>query len=342
MSDDTFTRRFNGDRADLAKIGIEIRVLDRLRCGRRRRGATVSAEGGGFPPSEVDFTPAELTALSMALAALDGRFAYARPLRLALTAICHGRQGRTRRSSSTCCRSRWRPTRMRRKAGKQLARLEDAVARGRTVRFSYPGADPDAPRVERTVDPYSLFFIEGHWYVVGRDHLRDGRPHLPRDPDRRARAVSSPRRTGTSTCPPTTTPRPTARDLPGCSGPLRGSATISVGDDLAWYVERLAPHVQPLPGGRRRLRPVPRSLRRPRCAARRGSSALVACGELARSGRAARTACSRTCERARARPRGSTRESPGPLPARAGTVPRQPPPHRRAQPRRPRETSRSR
>ena len=27
MSDDTFTRRFNGDRHDLEKVGIEIRVL---------------------------------------------------------------------------------------------------------------------------------------------------------------------------------------------------------------------------------------------------------------------------------------------------------------------------
>ena len=26
---------------------------------------------------------------------------------------------------------------------------------------------------ERTVDPYSLFLIQGHWYLVGRDHLRD-------------------------------------------------------------------------------------------------------------------------------------------------------------------------
>ena len=111
MSDDTFTRRFHGDRADLAKVGIEIRVLDRLGRGRRRRGPALPAAEEDFRLPEVGFTPAELTALSMALAALDGRFAYARPLRLALTAICHGTPGRARPSSSDCCRSPWRPTR---------------------------------------------------------------------------------------------------------------------------------------------------------------------------------------------------------------------------------------
>jgi proteasome accessory factor C len=34
---------------------------------------------------------------------------------------------------------------------------------------------------------------------------------------------------------------------PWLLGPVAGSATISVGDDLAWYVERLSPHVQSLP-----------------------------------------------------------------------------------------------
>ena len=26
---------------------------------------------------------------------------------------------------------------------------------------------------ERTLDPYSLFLIQGHWYVVGLDHKRE-------------------------------------------------------------------------------------------------------------------------------------------------------------------------
>ena len=171
MSDDTFTRRFHGDRADLAKIGIEIRVLTGSEAADNAEAQLYLLKEEDFRLPEVGFTPAELTALSMALAALDGRFAYARPLRLALTAICHGRQDELA-GQFDLLPVALAPDEDARKAGKQLARLEDAVARSRSVCFSYPGADPDAAPVERTVDPYSLFFIQGHWYVVGRDHLR--------------------------------------------------------------------------------------------------------------------------------------------------------------------------
>ena len=92
MSDDTFTRRFNGDRHDLEKVGIEIRVLTGSDAADAGEAQLYLLRQEDFRLPEAGFTPEELTALSMALAALDGRFAYARPLRLALTAICHGRQ----------------------------------------------------------------------------------------------------------------------------------------------------------------------------------------------------------------------------------------------------------
>ena len=91
-------------------------------------------------------------------------------MRLALTAICHGRHDGSEERFDLLPVA-LAPDEDARKAGKQLARLEDAVARGRTVCFSYPGSDPIGLPMERTVDPYSLFFIQGHWYVVGRDHL---------------------------------------------------------------------------------------------------------------------------------------------------------------------------
>ncbi len=172
MSDDTFTRRFNGDRHDLAKAGIEIRVLTGSDAADAGEAQLYLLREEDFRLPETGFTPEELTALSMALAALDGRFAYARPLRLALTAICHGRQDESSEQFGLLPIA-LAPDEDARKAGKQLARLEHAVARSRTVCFTYPGADPGDPPLERTVDPYSLFFMQGHWYVVGRDHLRD-------------------------------------------------------------------------------------------------------------------------------------------------------------------------
>ena len=112
MSDDTFTRRFHGDRADLAKIGHRDQGADRGRRGRRRRGATLPTQGGGLSSARGRLHSAELTALSMALAALDGRFAYARPLRLASDRDLPRPSGRSSPGSSICFRSPWRPTRM--------------------------------------------------------------------------------------------------------------------------------------------------------------------------------------------------------------------------------------
>ncbi len=245
MSDDTFTRRFMGDRADLAKIGIEIRVLTGSDAADAAEAQLFLLKEEDFRLPKVDLTPAELTALSMALAALDGRFAYARPLRLALTAICHGRQDELA-GQFDLLPVALAPDEDARKAGKQLARLEDAVARGRIVRFSYPGADPEAPCIERTVDPYSLFFIQGHWYVVGRDHLREAVRTF------RVTRIAGPvgfvtEKNRDFYVPADYDPAAYRARPPWLLGPVKGSATISVGDDLAWFVERLAPHVQPLP-----------------------------------------------------------------------------------------------
>ena len=47
-----------------------------------------------------------------------------------------------------------------------LVGLFRAVSERRPVTFTYRG-------VARTVDPYHLSFRNGHWYLAGRDHLRD-------------------------------------------------------------------------------------------------------------------------------------------------------------------------
>ncbi|MGQ0714941.1 MAG: helix-turn-helix transcriptional regulator [Gemmatimonadaceae bacterium] len=51
--------------------------------------------------------------------------------------------------------------------------LSDALLRRKTVRFDYHAMGSDS-RVKRCVEPYGLFFLSGHWYLVGRDCDRDG------------------------------------------------------------------------------------------------------------------------------------------------------------------------
>jgi predicted DNA-binding transcriptional regulator YafY len=55
-------------------------------------------------------------------------------------------------------------------SGPHLGAMADALARRRAVRFRYRPAQ-GKPGV-REVEPYSLVFREGHWYVVGLDRSR--------------------------------------------------------------------------------------------------------------------------------------------------------------------------
>lgn len=51
--------------------------------------------------------------------------------------------------------------------------LSDALLRLKIVRFDYHAIGGDT-RSRRCVEPYGLFFLSGHWYLVGRDCDRDG------------------------------------------------------------------------------------------------------------------------------------------------------------------------
>ena len=51
--------------------------------------------------------------------------------------------------------------------------LSDALLRRKVVHFDYHTMGADA-RSSRSVEPYGLFFLSGHWYLVGRDRDRDG------------------------------------------------------------------------------------------------------------------------------------------------------------------------
>lgn len=49
-----------------------------------------------------------------------------------------------------------------------LARLGEALRARKRVAFEYHAMNSDS-RVRRTVEPYGLFFLAGHWYLAGRD-----------------------------------------------------------------------------------------------------------------------------------------------------------------------------
>jgi predicted DNA-binding transcriptional regulator YafY len=91
MNDDAFARRFYADRAELESLGITLQVE---KPGESLQG--YESELYALPPEnyylpEIRFDDSELAALQTALQLLDGEFAYAEPLRLALQQVSWGR-----------------------------------------------------------------------------------------------------------------------------------------------------------------------------------------------------------------------------------------------------------
>lgn len=237
MSDETFARRFNADRADLAKVGIDIRSSSHNDAGEVQVYYLPEEE---YHLPAVDFTPSERRALALALAVLDGRFAYSRPLRMAFTAISQGLSDPLRDDLDHLPLA-LAPDEEAWQAGKQLARLEDACSRGKTVCFRY--ATPGNPEEERCLDPYSLFLTQGRWYVVGRDHKREAIRTF------RVTRIKSPVRFLTEkgcdfTIPAEYDPEKYRARPPWLIGKVIGSATVRVDENLAWWVSKLQPHVE--------------------------------------------------------------------------------------------------
>ena len=90
MNEDAFARRFYADRAELESLGIALKI-DRPSEG------FLESELYALPPENyylpaIKFSDGELAALRTALALLDGQFAYAEPLRLALQQVSWGRK----------------------------------------------------------------------------------------------------------------------------------------------------------------------------------------------------------------------------------------------------------
>ena len=119
-----------------------------------------------LPPLEL--TDDELAALQTCLYLLEGKFAYAEPLRLALQNLALGRPGFAEAPTETAMRVEVLDPEYSPRCRGGSAKLEGAISKQRTVKFPYWSISRDEER-ERTVNPYALFQDAGAWYVVGED-----------------------------------------------------------------------------------------------------------------------------------------------------------------------------
>ncbi len=166
MKDETFARRFYADRDDLATAGV---VIEQVDDADDPTGYAYSLPAQNYYLADLHLTDEERRSLALVLAVMEGHFAYARPLRLALASLLGGQTGPSGDDVDRLA-IRLAADREASAAGDRLARLDEAVARGKSVVFDYRTVRGD--HAARTVDPYSLFRIAGHWYVVGLDHDR--------------------------------------------------------------------------------------------------------------------------------------------------------------------------
>ena len=168
MSDEAFARRFYSDRAELLALGVPLDSQRDEFTGEELY--TLRSERYFLPPLEL--SDEELAALTTCLHLLDGNFAYAEPLRLALQNLALGRPGFVQPPTETADRVEVKEVDYSPETPGRLAKLESAISKQRTVKFGYHAIARDEER-ERTIDPYALLVDGGRWYVIGRDHDRD-------------------------------------------------------------------------------------------------------------------------------------------------------------------------
>ena len=158
MNEDAFARRFYADRSELESLGIQLTV-DRPSDGVAEQ-ENYSLRPENFHLAAIEFTDEELASLQMALNLLDGEFAYAEPLRLALQQLSWGRPSPLR------------------SPGPVLGRARDHGERGWPRALPAPGEDRDRDLPPQ--DDHVRLLHDG----ARRDRRPQGRPVSPALPGR--------------------------------------------------------------------------------------------------------------------------------------------------------------
>jgi proteasome accessory factor BC len=170
MNDEAFARRFYADRSELESLGIQLKV-DKPAEG------YYEAENYSLPPENfylpaIAFTDQELGALRMSLYLLDGTFAYAEPLRLALQQLSWGKPSPLDSPEERSVALAVTADSGGRELSQRLSKVETAIFRRKTILFDYYTIGRDAVE-KRKVDPFHLLFRGGQFYLIGHSHERD-------------------------------------------------------------------------------------------------------------------------------------------------------------------------
>src|SRR3954447_7211329 len=234
MTEDAFARRFYADRAELDALGIHLTVDKPAEGFSEQENYSLAPEAFHLPA--IAFTDTERAALQTALSLLDGEFAYAEPLRLALQQITWGRPSPLGSDVRQTIGLGITASAGGSELSARLAKVDTAIYRRKRIEFEYYSMQRDETTL-RKVDPYHLLFEGGQFYLVGHSHER-GDVRVFRLSRIRGKVAYATKAEHDFQRPADFDPREFAGRIPWQLGDMRGTAEVWVSDAIAWYVER--------------------------------------------------------------------------------------------------------
>jgi proteasome accessory factor C len=234
MNEDAFARRFYADRSELESLRIQLTVDRPADGAAEQENYSLRPENFHLPP--IAFTDKELAALQTALSLLDGEFAYAEPLRLALQQITWGRPSPLRAPEQRSVALGITASAGGHELSARLAKVETAIFRNKTIVFDYYTMERDETSTRR-VDPYHLLFQGGQFYLLGRSHERDA-IRVFRLSRIRGKVSYATKAEHDFHRPEDFDPRAYANRADWQLGDEQGTAEILIAGKIAWQIER--------------------------------------------------------------------------------------------------------
>ncbi len=234
MNEDAFARRFYADRSELESLRIQLTVERPADGAAEQENYSLRPENFHLPA--IEFTDKELAALQTALTLLDGEFAYAEPLRLALQQITWGRPSPLRTTEPRSVALGITASAGGHELSARLAKVETAIFRNKTILFDYYTMERDEVGARR-VDPYHLLFQGGQFYLLGYSHERKD-IRVFRLTRIRGKVSYATKAEHDFRRPADFDPRSYANRADWQLGEERGVAEIHICERIAWQVER--------------------------------------------------------------------------------------------------------
>jgi predicted DNA-binding transcriptional regulator YafY len=234
MNEDAFARRFYADRAELDSLRIHLTVEKPIDGVAEQENYSLRPENFHLPA--VEFSDQELAALQTALSLLDGEFAYAEPLRLALQQITWGRPSPLHAPEQRSVALGITASAGGHELSQRLAKIETAIFRNKTITFDYYTMERGEVAA-RKVDPYHLLFQGGQFYLLGYAHERKA-IRVFRLTRIRGKVAYATKAEHDFRRPAEFDPRDYAGRAEWQFGETAGEAEVLVSERIAWQIER--------------------------------------------------------------------------------------------------------